>query len=119
VWGNESQLRRVFVNLLDNAIRFAEGRIRVSVKEVDFQVVLEVIDDGPGIQAEDHERIFERFVRLDDARSRDGGGTGLGLAITKEIVLSHGGEIGLLDEQRGAHFIVRLPLPPREGSNPP
>lgn len=117
VWGNESQLRRVFVNLLDNAIRFAESRIHVSVQEVDSKVVLEVIDDGPGIDVEDRERIFERFVRLDDARSREGGGTGLGLAITKEIVLSHDGEIGLLDEQKGAHFIVRLPLPPQEGSD--
>lgn len=114
LWGNESQIRRAFVNLLDNANRFAETRIEVSLrldkdKEV---VVLEVSDDGPGIPIADRERIFERFSRLDNARSRHEGGTGLGLAIAREIVLAHGGEIGLLEEKKGAHFVIRLPIHP-------
>lgn len=118
VVGNESQLRRVFINLLENAVRFAESRIRVSVHVNDSVALLEVVDDGPGIHSTNHERIFERFVRLDDARTRHDGGTGLGLAIAKEIVLSHGGEIGLLEESKGAHFIVRLPVSPQAGFNP-
>ncbi len=108
VWGDESQLRRVFINLLDNANRFAESMIIVSLTFKDEKVTLEVIDDGPGIPLADQERIFERFSRLDDSRTRHQGGTGLGLAIAKEIVLAHDGEIGLLQEKKGAHFVVKL-----------
>jgi len=108
VWGNESQLRRVFINLLDNASRFAEKIINVSLTLHDKKVILEVIDDGPGISLADQERIFERFSRLDDSRARHQGGTGLGLAIVKEIVLAHDGEIGLLQEKTGAHFVIKL-----------
>lgn len=110
MWGNESQLRRVFINLLDNANRFAENRIQVSVRADDDSAFLKVADDGPGIPNADRERIFERFSRLDNSRSRHDGGTGLGLAIAKEIVLAHGGEIGLLEGKKGAHFVIRLPL---------
>lgn len=106
VWANESQLRRVIINLLDNANRFAESRIQVSLSSHDKKVFLEVIDDGPGIPSEDEERIFERFSRLDDARSRRKGGAGLGLAIVKEIVLAHHGEILLSQDVKGAHFII-------------
>ncbi len=108
VWGDESQLRRVFINLLDNASRFAENLINVSLTLHDKKVFLEVIDDGPGISLADQERIFERFSRLDDSRARHQGGTGLGLAIVKEIVLAHDGEIGLLQEKKGAHFVIKL-----------
>ncbi len=110
VWGNESQLRRVIINLLDNANRFAESRIQVSIRTADDSAFLEVADDGPGIPIADRERIFERFSRLDNSRSRHEGGTGLGLAIVKEIVLAHGGEIGLFEGKSGAHFVIRLPL---------
>lgn len=110
VWGDESQLRRVFVNLVDNANRFAEKRVTVTVRSEGDSAFVEVTDDGPGIPAADRERIFERFSRLDSARSRHEGGAGLGLAIAKEIVLAHGGEIGLFEEKKGAHFYVRLPL---------
>lgn len=119
LWGDESQLRRVFINLLDNATRFAENRIQVSLHSDDDSAVLEVSDDGPGIPIADRERIFERFSRLDNARSRHEGGTGLGLAIAKEIVLAHGGEIGLLEGKKGAHFVIRLPLHPDVGAKTP
>lgn len=119
IFGNESQLRRVFVNLLDNANRFAATQIKVSVRTERNSALLEVADDGPGIPIADRERIFERFSRLDSARSRHEGGAGLGLAIAKEIVLAHGGEIGLFEEKRGAHFYVRLPLHPGEVTGSP
>ena len=119
IFGNESQLRRVFVNLLDNANRFAATQIKVSVRTERNSALLEVADDGPGIPIADRERIFERFSRLDSARSRHEGGAGLGLAIAKEIVLAHGGEIGLFEEKKGAHFYVRLPLHPGEVTGSP
>ena len=119
IFGNESQLRRVFVNILDNANRFAATQIKVSVRTERNSALLEVADDGPGIPIADRERIFERFSRLDSARSRHEGGAGLGLAIAKEIVLAHGGEIGLFEEKRGAHFYVRLPLHPGEVTGSP
>ena len=112
LWGDESQLQRVLINLLENANRFAESRILVSVRANGDSAFLEVADDGPGIPVADRERIFERFSRLDNSRSRHEGGTGLGLAIAKEIVLAHGGEIGLSEGKNGAHFVVRLPMHP-------
>jgi signal transduction histidine kinase len=69
-----------------------------------------VADDGPGIAPADRERIFERFTRLDEARAADRGGHGLGLAIVKEIVVAHGGTIGVEDAPVGARLVVRLPL---------
>ena len=108
VYGNESQLRRVFVNLLDNANRFAENLILVRLADRNGKIIWEVIDDGPGISVTDKGRIFERFSRLDNARSRNAGGTGLGLAIVKEIVLAHGGEIHLAPDDSGAHFVITL-----------
>jgi signal transduction histidine kinase len=73
-------------------------------------MVLTVADDGPGVPEGDRERVFERFVRLDDARARDDGGAGLGLAIVREIVSRHGGTITLGDAPGGgALFTVRLP----------
>jgi signal transduction histidine kinase len=108
VWGNGAQLRRLFVNLLDNANRFAAQRIAVSLVSQGDKVKWEVVDDGPGISPMDEERIFERFSRLDNSRSRNIGGTGLGLAIAKEIVLAHGGDIRLCHEGKGAHFVITL-----------
>ncbi|HEY3292659.1 MAG TPA: ATP-binding protein [Candidatus Nanopelagicaceae bacterium] len=110
ICGSESQLRRVFVNLLENANRFAESQIEVSLRADGDSAILEVADDGPGVPFADRERIFERFSRLDNSRSRHEGGAGLGLAIAKEIVLMHGGDIRLLDEAHGAHFLIRIPL---------
>lgn len=110
VWGDQSQLRRAFINLLENANRFAERGIEVVVYADLNWAYLDVIDDGPGIPPSDRERVFERFSRLDNSRSRHEGGTGLGLAITKQIVIVHGGELELLDHESGAHFQIRLPL---------
>ena len=89
------RLEQVFVNLIENAVKYGrpKGRVRVTGRAVNGHVELCVADDGPGIPAEARERVFERFYRIDKARSRDAGGTGLGLAIVKHIVQSHGGKV--------------------------
>jgi signal transduction histidine kinase len=111
VAGSRGQLARVLGNLLDNAVRHAAGRVDVRVRRAGAWAVLEVADDGAGVPAADRERIFERFVRLDDARSRDDGGAGLGLAIVRDVVVRHGGSIGVGEAPGGgALFTVRLPL---------
>ncbi len=110
VRGDAVQLQRLTRNLLDNASRHARSRIAVSVREQDGEVLLHVEDDGAGIAVEDHGRVFERFVRLDDGRGRDEGGSGLGLAIVADIVASHGGSVTVTDAPGGgARFEVRLP----------
>ncbi|WP_406717629.1 sensor histidine kinase [Streptomyces althioticus] len=109
VRGNRDQLERLLRNLLDNAARHAAHRIQVTVRNEDEQVVVTVDDDGPGVPAEDAERIFERFVRLDDARSRDQGGTGLGLAIARDLAERHAGTLSLVPRTLGACFELRLP----------
>ncbi len=106
---NADQFVRVVRNLLDNAASHAESTVAVSLQETPAAVRLVVSDDGPGVPAEDRERIFERFARVDDARSRDNGGTGLGLAIVREVIAAHGGTISV-DEPPGATFTVILPL---------
>jgi signal transduction histidine kinase len=110
VEGHPAQLRRLIENLLDNADRHAHGQISVDVSSSDHSARVTVADDGAGIEAADVERIFDRFVRLDDARSRDSGGTGLGLAIAREIAELHGGTIVALAKSSGATFIVTIPL---------
>ncbi len=88
------ELGRVVVHLLDNAARHAESRVAVSLAtHDDGRVTLVVDDDGPGIPVDQRERVFERFVRLDDARARDAGGAGLGLAVVDTVVRSVGGSI--------------------------
>ncbi|MFJ8607668.1 sensor histidine kinase [Streptomyces sp. NPDC093675] len=110
VTGSRTQLARVLANLLDNAQRHAAGAVEVSVAVEGDDVVLTVGDDGPGVAPEDRERVFERFVRLDEARSRDAGGAGLGLAIARDVVLRHGGSLTVGgDPGRGAVFRARLP----------
>ena len=110
--GDADQLTRAVRNLLDNAGRHAGTTVRVSLAEAGAEVVLVVADDGPGVPPEAADRIFERFVRADDARSREQGGAGLGLAITSEIVHRHGGTI-VLDgtDGPGARFVARFPAP--------
>lgn len=95
VAGSGLWLTRVVTNLLDNAQRFAEQRVGVVLRTEPTarQAVLEVTDDGPGIPEPDRERVFERFTRLDDARSRDHGGTGLGLAIARDLAEHHHGTL--------------------------
>lgn len=113
VCGVRMQLARLLANLLDNAERYAERLITVEVgREVgrdQNMVRLAVADDGPGIPAADHDRVFQRFTRLDSARSRSAGGTGLGLPIARDIAQAHGGTLDLEPHGRGARFVLRLP----------
>ncbi|NVI87419.1 HAMP domain-containing histidine kinase [Actinomadura sp. BRA 177] len=110
VMGAPARLARVAGNLLDNAERHADRAVRLSLREEAGMAVLRVADDGPGVPAADRERIFERFVRLDDARSREEGGAGLGLAIARDLVLAHGGSLAVGEAPGGgALFEVRLP----------
>jgi two-component system phosphate regulon sensor histidine kinase PhoR len=107
------RLEQVFVNLVENAIKYgrAKGHVTVRGRTVNGHVELCVADDGPGIPAEARERIFERFYRVDRARSRESGGTGLGLAIVKHIVQSHGGKVWVEGEAgQGAQFYFTLPV---------
>ncbi|WP_258038665.1 cell wall metabolism sensor histidine kinase WalK, partial [Streptomyces sp. SM12] len=91
--GSAGMLERVLINLLDNAERHAAGRVRAGVRRDGGDAVLEVADDGAGVDAAQRERIFQRFVRLDEARSRDAGGAGLGLAIARDVAERHGGTL--------------------------
>ena len=108
-----SLLRDVLQNLLDNAIQYtpAGGRIQVSAAARAREVVISVADTGIGIPLADQERIFERFYRVDAARSREAGGTGLGLSIAKHIVEAHGGRLWVESEVgRGSKFFFSVPL---------
>nr|WP_096215378.1 ATP-binding protein [Streptomyces sp. 2323.1] len=107
VAGSRSQLARVLGNLLDNAQRHAAGVVRVAVAREGEDVALRVEDDGPGVPEGERERIFERFVRLDDARARDDGGAGLGLAIARDVAVRHGGSLAVRTE---SVFELRLPV---------
>ncbi len=110
VSGDALALRRVVRNLLDNAARHATATVAVRVSAAGEFVVVEVEDDGSGIDESDRERIFERFARLQEGRARDAGGTGLGLAVVREIVAAHGGTVRVADgTMGGALFEVRLP----------
>ncbi|MFK0116936.1 sensor histidine kinase [Streptomyces sp. NPDC090994] len=110
--GNPDEYERLLRNLLDNAARHAAHRVQVTVRDQDAWVVLTVHDDGPGVPPEDAERVFERFVRLDDARSRDHGGTGLGLAIARDLAHRHRGTLTLTPRTLGACFELRVPRAP-------
>lgn len=111
VLGSGSQLQRVLGNLLDNARRHARSEVSVELNRRDVFVELAVSDDGAGVPPEQRERIFERFVRLDDARARDEGGAGLGLALARDLALRHGGTLTAGERPGGgARFVLRLPL---------
>ncbi|GGS09268.1 HAMP domain-containing protein [Streptomyces parvus] len=110
--GSRGQLSRVIGNLLDNAQRHAESSVAVSVVADGRGVRVEVRDDGAGVPEDERERIFERFVRLDDARSRDDGGAGLGLAIARDVAARHGGTLTVhRADEGGAAFRLWLPRP--------
>ncbi|AXE88689.1 MULTISPECIES: HAMP domain-containing sensor histidine kinase [unclassified Streptomyces] len=111
VAGSRGQLGRVLANLLDNAQRHAREAVTVSVRREGDRAVVGVADDGDGVPEADRERIFERFVRLDAARSRDDGGAGLGLAIARDVAVRHGGTLTAgQGPAGGALFELRLPL---------
>jgi signal transduction histidine kinase len=102
-------LDRITVNLVENALRYARSRVEVCVDEREGHVLLVVTDDGPGVPAPDRERVFERFTRLDDDRSRASGGSGLGLAIVRELAGAAGGGVVLEDAAPGLRAVVTLP----------
>jgi signal transduction histidine kinase len=104
-------LARVVRNLLSNAVRHAQSEVYVSLREDTGRAVLKVEDDGNGVPPEERERIFERFVRLDESRAQDDGGSGLGLAIVDKIVGGLGGTVGVRESRTGgAGFVVTLPV---------
>ncbi len=109
--GDRDRLTQVVRNLLVNAERHADLLVRLELDLAGGAAVLVVSDDGPGIPAADRERVFERFTRLDEARSRGRGGAGLGLAIARQIVEAHGGTITIADQGHGpgARVVVSLP----------
>ncbi len=110
VIGDEDALRRLVDNLTSNALRSAR-QVRVTVGVLDGTAVLDVDDDGPGIPVADRERVFDRWVRLDDARTRKDGGAGLGLALVREIARLHRGDVSAQDSPLGGvRLRVRLPL---------
>ena len=110
VRGSAVLLGQVVRNLLDNACRHARSAVTVALRDLGDTVELTIDDDGPGISEADRSRVFERFVRLDDARARDEGGSGLGLAIVRKIVDTAGGSVEVHGSPAGgARFIVRLP----------
>jgi signal transduction histidine kinase len=111
VIGSRNEISRVLTNLMDNAQRHAEQLVEVEVRQNGNSAELIVSDDGDGIAAEDRERIFDRFTRLDASRRRDGGGTGLGLAIARDIARAHHGSLDVeASRTGGARFVFRLPL---------
>jgi len=113
VEGDSARLKQVVVNLLDNAIKYTPqgGEVSLAVGASSDKAVLEVADTGIGIPPEEQPHVFERFFRVDKARSRDLGGAGLGLAIVKSICVAHGGKVGVQSsEGRGSRFRVELPL---------
>jgi two-component system sensor histidine kinase SenX3 len=112
ILGDESQLEMAISNLIENAINYSSNKttVVVSLNNVDGLAELKVKDQGIGISDENIERIFERFYRVDPARSRATGGTGLGLSIVKHIITNHGGDITVWSEQgEGSTFTMRLP----------
>ncbi|MFH8464828.1 ATP-binding protein [Streptomyces sp. NPDC017991] len=114
VSGSRGQLARVLGNLLDNAQRHTRSSVAVSVRRAGEWALLEVADDGEGVPAAERERVFERFVRLDEARARDDGGAGLGLAIARDVAARHGGSLTVREAPAGgALFELRLPWPER------
>ena len=110
--GNEKLLVTAVHNLISNAIQYSpdDSRIGIGVRTVDGVVEIAVTDQGEGIPEDDLDRVFERFFRVDQARSRHTGGTGLGLSIVKHAVQNHGGEVRVWSQPgRGSTFTIRLP----------
>jgi two-component system phosphate regulon sensor histidine kinase PhoR len=109
---NESLLERAIINLLENALRYSDTkRILVYAEKKGENILIGVKDWGVGIAKEHHERLFERFYRVDKGRSRESGGTGLGLSIVKHIALAHNGRAKVESEiGKGSNFVIELPV---------
>jgi two-component system phosphate regulon sensor histidine kinase PhoR len=113
VVADKEAIHQVFANLIDNALKYASqsAKVEIGADQRGNELEFYVRDFGPGIPSEHLPRLFERFYRVDKARSREAGGTGLGLAIVKHIVLNHGGRAGVNSELgHGSVFWFRLPL---------
>jgi two-component system, OmpR family, sensor histidine kinase SenX3 len=121
VYGNEGQLVTAVANLVENAITYSpdDTKVTIDCRRAGDMVDVAVIDEGIGIALKDLDRIFERFYRADQARSRDTGGTGLGLAIVKHIAVNHGGRVDVESTVgAGSTFTLRLPARPGEAALP-
>jgi signal transduction histidine kinase len=111
VRGDRHQLAQALRNVVDNAVRHTTSRVDLDVRIDGTHVVIEVSDDGLGIPAAERERVFDRFVRLDDSRARSAGGSGLGLAIVREVVTAHGGTVTAEESPTGGGLLrIQLPL---------
>ena len=111
VQGDADALRRMLRNVGENAVRHASSRVDVTLVERGEEVVLTIDDDGPGIPATERARVLQRFVRLDDARSRNEGGSGLGFSIVDEVVRAHGGSMSIEQSPLGgARIVITLPV---------
>lgn len=112
-FADAQKVEQILKNLIMNAIKYIPHNRKIQViweKDAEGNTLLRVIDDGPGIQQEHHDRLFERFYRVDKGRSRDQGGTGLGLAIVKHIMISHNGKVELKSQLgQGSEFICTFP----------
>lgn len=111
-YGDEDAIEQVIINIISNAIKYTpeQGELRLYLEEEQSTVSLTVQDNGIGIPSQDMPRIFERFYRVDKARSREMGGTGLGLSIAQQIIEAHGGSIHLYSrESKGTRVVIRLP----------
>jgi signal transduction histidine kinase len=114
--GDADALRRVAINLINNAVRYASGEVAIDVRPDTRQgravALLTIEDDGPGIPEHERQRVFDRFYRVQESRSRETGGTGLGLPIVRDIVRAHAGRVQLAaraDGEPGLRAIVVLP----------
>lgn len=109
---DEDSLYEAIYNIVDNAVKYTpeDGLVRISLNHFDNHVFIAIEDNGVGMHADELEKIFERFYRVDKARDRETGGTGLGLAIAREVVRNHGGDIEVTSEEgQGSNFTIRLP----------
>ena len=113
LYADKSKLNQVIYNLMENAVKYTQagGQVKVTLVKEGRDAILTVSDNGPGIAKENLPHIFDRFYRVDKARSRESGGTGLGLSIVHQLVLLHGGAIRVESEEgKGTSFIVEIPL---------
>lgn len=113
VHGDSVKLQQVLYNVIDNAIKYTPrgGEVQANLSRIGRRAVIRISDTGIGIPVADLPHVFDRFYRVDKARSRATGGTGLGLSIVKQIVLLHGGLISAASEEnKGTTFTIELPL---------